>query len=51
MASLEMIGNVSIHARPVKTLHQSFFGLVDSVMTSEKLTVGFCHGVGSQGGW
>ncbi len=40
-----MVTNVGIHARPIVTLKNAFFCLVNPVMASEEVTVGFLEDV------
>ncbi len=41
VTSFQMLTNVGIHARPIVTLKNVFFCLVNAVMASEEVTVGF----------
>jgi hypothetical protein len=36
-----MVTNIGIHARPIVTLKNAFFCLVDAVMAGEEVSVGF----------
>jgi hypothetical protein len=41
VTSFQMLTNVGIHARPIVTLKNAFFCLVNAVMAGEEVSVGF----------
>ena len=45
MAVLEVVSDVSVHARPVEALVQAFFGLENAVMSAQQLSMGLLNGL------
>ncbi len=41
VTGFQVLTNIGIHARPIVTLKNAFFCLVNAVMASEEVTVGF----------